>query len=308
MLIVAVVVNWNRPDDTVACVESLAADAPGVAPIVVDNGSRDGSAEEIARRLPAVTLVRSSANRGYAGGNNLGIARALADGADGVLILNNDLTVRPGCVDGLVRALGERPEWGIVGPLTLRSGDGETVDFFTGEVSLEHVTVRAPGRDEPRAGRFDQPAQCDYVTGSCLLVRREVLERTGGFDERFFLVWEDVDLCLRARASGWSCGVTPDAVAFHQRSKSFGGEGSPLYQYFFARNAYLIARNHLPFPMRWRAEARATRRFRAWSRTPGDPAIMRALAAGLRDGLLGRYGPPPRELMAPVERAAAGAG
>lgn len=296
MRIVAVVLNFRRPEDTIDCVRSLAADAPRAEAIVVDNGSGDGSAERIAEALPGVELIRSDANRGYAGGNNLGIRRALAAGADAVLILNNDVTLEAGCVGALERALDEHPGWGVASPLSLLAGPGEIVDFFTGQVFLEHAALRVPGRDEPLAGRFSAHAESDYTTGSALLVRRAVFARAGLFDERFFLVWEDVDFSLRARAAGWVLGATPHAVVRHARSATFGDEASPLQRYFFVRNPYLLLRKHLRPPVRWRAEARATRRFLAWMRETSDPAIRRALSLGIRHGLAGRFGPPPPTL------------
>ncbi|HVL88831.1 MAG TPA: glycosyltransferase family 2 protein, partial [Actinomycetota bacterium] len=215
MKIAAVVLNFRRPGDTIACVESIHRDAGDVAVTVVDNASGDGSAEHIAGALPGIHLIASEANRGYAAGNNLGIRRTLAGDAGAVLILNNDLTLEPGCVDALRGALTANPSWGVAAPLSLLSGPGDVVDFFTGEVLLDHAALRAPGRDEPRGERFREPAQTGYVTGSAMLVRREVLERAGLLDERYFLVWEDVEYSLRVRKAGYALGVTPAAVVRH---------------------------------------------------------------------------------------------
>ncbi|GAC1409344.1 MAG: hypothetical protein NVSMB57_01870 [Actinomycetota bacterium] len=260
--------------------------------IVVDNGSADGSAERIAGDLTDILLIRNASNDGYAGGNNLGISKALAGGADAVLVLNNDLTLEPGCIEGLTRAITDN-DWGIAGPLSLL-GDTDIVDFFGGRVMLEHGALVVPGRDEPRGGRFTQDKITEYVTGSAMLIRRPVLERVGLFDERFFLVWEDVDLSLRAAAAGYKLGATPHAIVRHQRSISFGGEQSPLQRYFFVRNPYLLIRKHLAPPARWLAEARISRRYRQWAKEPGaESQVSRAIARGMRDGVRGRFGPPP---------------
>lgn len=296
MRIAAVVLNFRRADDTIACVRSLQADAPDVPPIVVDNGSGDGSADRIAAALGDVDLIRGAVNAGYAGGNNVGIAAALNGGADAVLVLNNDLTLQPGCVAALTTALSRHPDWGIAAPLSLLEGDGDIVDFATGRVVLDHAALIAHGRDEPRGDRFTGDATTEYVTGSAMLIRRDVLERIGRLDERFFLVWEDVDFSLRARAAGYGLGMTPAAIVRHARSASFGDEASPLQRYFFVRNPYLLLRKHLRPGRRWIAEARATRRYRAWSRT-GSPAVRAAIRMGMRDGLRGRFGPPPSSLM-----------
>ncbi|HEX9696767.1 MAG TPA: glycosyltransferase family 2 protein [Actinomycetota bacterium] len=296
MKIAAVVLNFRRAGDTIACVESIRGDAPDVDVIVVDNASGDGSAQRIASALPGIELIESKTNLGYAGGNNLGIRAALAGGADAILVLNNDLTIEPGCVAALGGALEANPRWGMAAPLSLLAGDGEIVDFFTGEVLLDHAALRAPGRDEPRGVRFTEPSETGYVTGSAMLIRREVIERAGLLDERYFLVWEDVEYSLRVRKAGFALGATPDAIVRHARSASFGDEASPLQRYFFVRNPYLLIRTHLPPPRRWLAEARATRRYLAWARK-SEPKLRRAITLGMRHGLTGRFGPPPPDLM-----------
>lgn len=296
MRVAAVVLNFRRADDTITCVRSLQADAPGVRPIVVDNGSGDGSDGRIAAALPDVDLIRTGANLGYAGGNNAGIAAALSGDADAVLVLNNDLTLVAGCVAALTAALERHPEWGVAAPLSLLAGEGDIVDFATGRVVLDHAALIAEGRDEPRGDRFPGDATTEYVTGSAMLIRRAVLERVGRLDERFFLVWEDVDFSLCVRAAGYGLGMTPQAIVRHARSASFGDEASPLQRYFFVRNPYLLVRKHLRPPRRWIAEARATRRYLAWSKT-GAPGVRAAIRMGMRDGLRGRFGPPPSSLM-----------
>lgn len=278
------------------CVRSLWADAPGMPCVVVENGSGDGSAEHIGAAFPEVTLVRSATNLGYAGGNNLGIAEALHAGAEAILILNNDVTLDPGCVTALQKALDMNPSWGVVSPLSLLPGPGDVVDFFTGNVLLDQAALEVPGRDEPRGSRFSEPTTTEYTTGSAMLVRRTVFEKTGMLDERFFLVWEDVDFSLRARAAGFALGATPDAVVRHERSATFGDQAGPLQRYFFVRNPFLLLRKHMKPPRRWMAELRAIRRYLAWSRKPGQESVRRAISLGLRHGVRGRFGPPPSSL------------
>lgn len=297
MKVAAVVLNFRRAGDTIACVESIQRDAPDTQVVVVDNASGDGSAERIVLAVPGIHMIASESNGGYAAGNNQGIRHALAGDVDSILILNNDLTLDSGCIGALCRALNANPSWGIAAPLSLLPGDDQIVDFFTGEVLLEHAALRAPGRDEPRGDRFREPAETGYVTGSAMLIRRDVFERAGLLDERYFLVWEDVEFSLRVRKAGYVLGVTPDAVVQHARSASFGDEASPLQRYFFVRNPYLLLRTHLDPPRRWVAEARATRRYIAWARASRDPRTRRAIALGMAHGLRGRFGPPPPDMM-----------
>src|SRR5436190_24389108 len=122
--LVAVVLNWNGGEDTVRALDSLS----GIETICVDNGSIDGSAEEVERRFPEVELVRTGTNLGFAGGNNVGIRRALDRGADWVLLLNNDAVAEPGLADALARAAAVRPDAGALACKVLFE-DGETVMY-----------------------------------------------------------------------------------------------------------------------------------------------------------------------------------
>jgi hypothetical protein len=295
MRISAVIVNYGRASDTIGCVESLRLDAPSVRAVVVDNAPSDEDHEKLSAGLPEDAIVlRSDTNLGYTGGNNLGIRRALRDDPQAILILNNDLTLTPNCVAALVDALARHPDWGAVGPLSLLESDPGRVDFFTAEVDLKHIAIRARGRDDLVSVLTTGDAETDYITGSAILIRRLALETAGFFDERFFLVWEDVDLCLRLRAAGLKCGVTTGARVLHARSASFGGDASPLHRYFFVRNSFLIVRKHLRGPGRYWSEAFGIRRYARWGMARG--ATARAIRAGLRDGMAGRWGPAPRFL------------
>lgn len=283
------ILNYRRSAETLACVSSVRRDDPRVEIIVVDNGAHD--ADTLAEALPGdVVLLHTDHNLGYAGGNNLGMSRALAGGADMVLVLNNDVVVQPGCIDALREATERHPDWGIIGPMSLLADAPDRVDFVEAEVDIEHLAVRAYGRDGPVTDAGFHDRATDYVTGSAMLFRREVLDRVGLFDERFFLVWEDVDICVRARAAGFACGATPSATVLHGRSVTFGGDASPLQRYFFARNSFLLARKHLRPPQRWKTELLLVRRYRTWGK--GDTPLHRAIRKGLWDGLQGRWGPP----------------
>jgi hypothetical protein len=299
MKITAIIVNYGRASDTLSCVQSLRLDAPHVRTIVVDNASPEADVEKLQAGLPEdATLLRSDQNLGYAGGNNLGIRLAMRDDPGAILILNNDILVQPGCVAALTDALARHHEWGVVGPLSLMADEPSKVDFFAAEVDLPHVAIKAHGRDGVLAALTQGEHETDYVTGSAMLVRHGALEAAGYFDERFFLVWEDVDLCLRIRQSGFRCGVTTSARVLHARSMSFGGDGTPLHRYYFVRNSFLIVRKHLSGAKKVKAQALAYRRYAQWSK--GSTTMHAAIRAGLRDGFRGRWGPAPASVHAPL--------
>lgn len=295
MRISAVILNYGRVGETLACVASLERDAPHVRAIVVDNGSPEEDRKELVAGLPGdVTLLESDQNLGYAGGNNLGMRLAMRQDAEAILVLNNDVEVLPGCVQDLVDSLDSHPRWGVAGPLSLLASDPNTVDFFRAGIDLPHIALTADGRDGPVSAIPVGEHETDYVTGSAMLIRRIALEQVGFFDERFFLVWEDVDLCVRMTKAGWGCGVNTQARVLHARSATFGSDGSPLHRYFFARNSFLIVRKHVPVPARWKSEIFGVRRYLKWS--AGVTPLHRAIRRGLRDGVAGRWGPAPADL------------
>lgn len=302
MKVTAVVLNWRRPDDTIACVRSIRETSPETEVIVVDNASGDGSAERLSGELPDMLLIANEANLGYAGGNNVGIRSALERGADGIFVVNNDTIVLPGCIEGLTALI---EDWrraghaGVFAPLSLRADDPETIDFFKATVDLWNVALLTPWRGQRTMPEHE--TDTDYATGSALMIDRLVFDDVQPFDERFFLVWEDVDFCLRARraAHGRRAVADPSARVLHRGGPSFGPDGhrSPLYQYFFVRNSFLIVSEHVPRWRRARTRRMLERRYRGWiAKAERGSALERALTLGLEHGLARRWGPPPDEI------------
>jgi GT2 family glycosyltransferase len=228
-----VILNYNTREHLHACLEALRAEAStslGGGPIqaevfVVDNASSDGSADMTAAQFPWVKLIRSQHNGGYAYGNNLALSRA---SGTAVLLLNPDTLMPRGGIAALLERLQAHPEAGIVGPKLLRPNGSMHLacrrSFPTPSVAfyrfsgLSHLFAKSP-----RFGRYnltfvnpDVPIEVDSVCGACLLVRREVLERVGLLDERFFMYGEDLDWCLRTRRAGWTVRYEPGIIVQHQ--------------------------------------------------------------------------------------------
>lgn len=206
-----VVLNWNGSDDTIACVRSLQAMARTPdAIVVVDNASTDGSEERLRASCPGVEVLQSGANLGFAGGNNVGIRRALALGADLVWLLNNDATAHRDALGELLAEADRDPRVGMVGsriyvmqrPEQLQCWGGGWANPWTG-----------------RSSEFDHPVpvgRLDYITGCSLLLRRGALETAGLLDEGFFMYFEDTELGYRYRRAGWKLGVADRALVFHK--------------------------------------------------------------------------------------------
>ncbi len=226
--VVVVVLTWNGRDLTLDCLRSLeAVTTPNVRTMVVDNASSDGTVEAIRARYGArVDVVANASNLGYAGGNNVGIKKALDDGARFVLLLNNDTTVAPTFVDELVRAARESDAVGIAAPKIYYAQPPNRIWYAGGVISLWKGTARHIGIREVDRGQHDRARDVDYASGCALLARREVFERVGFLDEGYRAYFEDADLCVRAARAGYRIRYVPAAQVWHRISASTGGQVS----------------------------------------------------------------------------------
>jgi GT2 family glycosyltransferase len=294
--IAATVLNYRTPDETLLAVKSLLASRRPIDNIiVVNNDSADDTREALKDVWSKITYIHTGSNLGFSGGTNVGIREALAGGADRVLLVNSDVIVPPDAVDHLERCLDTTPDAGIAGPVVLARSEPDRI------ASLGMSYAPSTGRMRHRGnGTIAGPAQpaarlVDGVSGCLMLVRRDVFDAVGLFDEEYFFSFEDLDFCLKARRAGFATVLAGRAAAYHEGGQSLGAT-SPRRVYFAARNHLLLAR---------RAEPSAGR-FRSWSRTcsivilnlahavisPGGslPARLGAAVSGTRDYLAGRFG------------------
>ncbi|HEY5234781.1 MAG TPA: glycosyltransferase family 2 protein [Rhabdochlamydiaceae bacterium] len=242
MKLSVVILNWNGKNDTLACLTSLQnVEASAFDVIVVDNGSTDDSVLEIAKRFPQVTLLETGKNLGYAGGNNVGIEHALKQGADLVLLLNNDTIVDRHFVKALLNSSQDHPNIGIFGAYPIRMTDPEKIDHLGGRWNSATGTFDLIGLGASRGFKTDQPL--DYVCGCSILIRRQVFEKIGFLEPTFFLFWEEADFCMRAKKAGFGIELCYEALLLHKVSASFVG-GTPHKTYFWWRGRCLwIERN-----------------------------------------------------------------
>lgn len=293
--VAVIVVNWRLPEHTLACLRSIAALETPCRAIVVDNGSGDGSVQALAAAAPWAELIALPANIGFGAACNRAAALALRDpGCQAVLLLNNDATLAPDAVAALLDAAARHPEAGIFGP-KVRSGRGDARIWYAGARRRRLVLAAvASGRGQPDTGDHNQPREVDYVFGAAMLIRRAVFERVGGFDERFFLYLEDLDLCLRAQRAGFGLRYVPAALVWHEGSASTA-RNAAIRRFHYARSTALFLRKHLtpatllPGLLFW---ALVAARGAALDLLRGDSEALAAYAAGLRDGLWSPVTPP----------------
>lgn len=213
--VIAVIVNWNGREETLACLASLSRARPGPAhTIVVDNGSGDDSVSAITSAFPAVEVVALPANRHFAAGANAGLRRALALDADYVWLLNNDLTVDARAL-ALLLAAAEEGGAGIAGP-RVRTPQG--VDEVGAWWDFDGGRILPAFAQRPRAEATTLPV--DYVWGCAMLIRAAVFQAIGLLDERYVAYFEDADFCMRARRAGFQTVAATGALVWHEGSRS----------------------------------------------------------------------------------------
>lgn len=297
-LISIIIVNYNTPLDTKACLDSLfqvQTEGFRFHVIVVDNGSKKPLVLNQKYLDHGVTLLRSEANLGFTGGNNLGISHAVKRyQPDYILLLNSDTVVALDFLKVMHHQLAADPKAGIAAPkIYFHRGN----EFFTksytpaerhtvlwyasGSVDWVNLAAFHRGVDELDRGQFDDATQSDFATGCCLLLKREMVERVGILDKKFFLYSEDVDYSLRVQKAGFKVLFCSQAVIWHKLGQSSGGAGSRLQQYYQTRNRILLTFKHGPL----RARLVAVKLMLRWL-FKGNPAERQ----GVIDFLLRRFG------------------
>lgn len=228
-----IVLNWNRWGETRACIESLLElDYPRFRILIVDNGSTDGSEARLRALFPDLEVMQTGANLGYAGGNNVGIRRAIEADTDYVWILNNDTRVAPKTLTALVDSSRVAAEFGAVATRTVRDDGWNPAVAFTSSDG-GWVGIECEGCVE--AGPYHI---ADRLQGGSLLLSTAALKRVGPFDEDYFHYYEDIDLADRIAQAGWQLGFACRATVVHRTGKSLFS-GSPQAQYYEIRNGLL---------------------------------------------------------------------
>jgi hypothetical protein len=245
----AIVLNHDGARWLPACLDALGRQAGSFEVLVVDNASTDGSGAAC-ERLPGVRLLRLDENLGFAAGNNAG-ARA-ARGADYLVFLNNDTEAEPGWLEAIVGTLDARPDAALATSHIVRLDDPSVVDSAGdgylragGAFKRWHGQRRPPGMDVE---------EVFGVCGAAFAIRRAAFERLGGFDERFFMVYEDVDLSYRARLAGERCLYVPSAIVRHAGSGSLGRESAAAV-FYGQRNLEWTWIKNTPGALLWRDAA-----------------------------------------------------
>jgi GT2 family glycosyltransferase len=292
-MVVTIILNTNRKEDTLTALSSLLAnDYVSHRVIVLDNASVDGSVEAIRNAHPRVEIIELDHNLGYAGNNNIGIQAALDRGADWVFVLNEDTVLAPDCITRLMEVGTADSRVGVMGPMVYHHDEPDVIQSAGGKMD-DNWQAWHLAQNELDRGQYNQPHAVEWVSGCAIMVRRAVIEQVGGLDERFFYYWEETEWCLRAREQGWRILHVPQAKLWHkgvQRSYKPG----PNVTYYSTRNRFLMLSKHKAPIMAWMvAWGQTLRTLVSWSVKPKwRPMYQHKLAMwqGTLDFLSHRWG------------------
>ena len=296
--VAAVLVNWNGADDTLATLASLdrAEGFDRARVLVVDNGSTDGSAARLRRERPGLELVETGENLGFAGGNLVGIRRALADPAVGyVLLINTDVEVDPGFLAPLQAC--RDPRVGAAGPKIFYFDPRDRLWAAGGHLRIRETVTVEHGRGEPDAPRYSRPADVTYLTTCCLLIPRDALLAVGPPDPLYFINVDDADWCRRAAAAGYRLRYVPESRLWHKVAASTAGSYTPTKTFHTGRSNALYVRRHAgPLGLAgFLAATLATLPLAFLRELPrGNARSVRSKAKGIWAGLTAPLPPPPR--------------
>ena len=228
--------------------------------LIIDNGSSEKLGIHDNRFGNIVLkVINNKENLGFSGGHNVGIRYALENGADFVVILNNDTLVDKNFLEELLKVSGQAKNVGILVPKIYfapgfefhkkrykRNELGKVLWYAGGEMDWKNVIGRHKGVDEVDHGQYNRVEETELATGCCMMVRKEVFERVGNFEEKYFLYYEDSDLSIRCRKKGFKIIYVPGSIIFHKNAGSAGGSGSELQDYYITRNRLVFGLKYAP--------------------------------------------------------------
>ena len=252
-------VNFNGAKDTLECLNSindLVLKNIKLSVVVVDNASEEKlDIKEDLLKNSSLKVIQSYKNLGFSGGHNLAIKYAMENGADYIVVLNNDVILDKNLIAELIES--SEKEGDIISPKIYfakgfefhkdrykDSEKGKVLWYAGGEMDWNNLIGHHRGVDEVDSGQFDKKEQTDFASGCCMLVKKEVVEKIGYLDERYFLYYEDNDYSQRAKNKGFKIFYEPKAFLWHKNAGSVGGSGSTLQDYYITRNRLLFGMSY----------------------------------------------------------------
>ena len=245
-----VTLGYNHIDDTLECLQSLAASEGGPYTLLfVDNASSDDSPAKVREAFPQAHVLENGGNLGFARGFNEGLKYAAAHGAQWIYMINNDTIVDPACVKNLLADAEAHPEAGVWVPKILFYADHNVIWSAGSRFRAFPPAVVMRGTRHPDDGAFDESRTLRYATSCALLFSRRFLEQVGMLDGDYFIMCDDYDLCIRAQEGGFGIRFVPEAKMWHKVSKSTGvGTPNPFFWKQYGRSTAILFRKHANHP------------------------------------------------------------
>ena len=216
--------NWNGEKVIKQCLNSvLAIDYPNYTALVIDNDSSDGSGEIVKNKYPNIEYLQLTENYGFSGGYNRCFKYLKDKDSEYILLLNNDTEVDPDILNNFIQAVGHYGKKNIFGGKIFYYNKPQLIWYAGGKVNLKFGRISHCGIRELDSEEYCLPMETDYITGCCMFTSREIIDQLNGFDERFNMYGEDVDLCMRAKRIGINCYYWPDEILWHHVSASMKG-------------------------------------------------------------------------------------
>jgi len=251
-------VNQKLTERCLASVKKLNQKGFRLEVIIVNNNPQE-DLKDLAKKFSDFLFLSTGQNLGFTGGNNLGIREALKGKADWVFLVNNDTVLAKDLLVQLIKVARSDSKIGILGPKIYfapgyefhqarykPSERGKVFWFAGGLIDWQNVLASHRGVDEVDRGQYEKQIETDFVSGCAMLVKREVFEKIGLLDEKYFLYWEDVDFCQRAKRSGFKVVYVPGAKLWHANAGSSAVGGS-LHDYYLTRNRLLFGWRYAPW-------------------------------------------------------------
>lgn len=243
-----VIINWNGLKDTIECLNSLQKTSyKNKTIIVVDNGSLNNEADKIKKEFKDTLTIKLDKNTGFTGGCNTGMKYAIQNGADYVMLLNNDTCVSKNFLEPLLEGLQKDKSIGMVSPKILYHKSNK-IWCMGGKISTSTGISIMIGKND-LSSKYSNNIIPDFLTGCAILISKQNLEKIGYFDNQYFAYYEDVDWSYRCKKLGYKIKVITKSIIWHKKSSSASTKGSnkisPMQAFLWARNGIIFGRRNL---------------------------------------------------------------
>ena len=242
-----IILHFGDITVTQQCIKSIEAKAKGYRNIILINNDVTIDLTKHIKKQKKRIIINSEKNHGFAAGVNIGIKKALHNKADFVCLLNNDVTIKKDFVQPIVTFMSKQENAGIAGSIIEFALNG--MSMFDHGAYVSNTTGKGTHSNNASI-KFKKPQLVDYVSGCCMMIKKEVFDTIGYFDERFFMYYEDVDFCLRANQKGFMTYVIPSAIVQHALSRAIGRKSKNL-TYMLVKSDIRFSKKHSEFPLRF---------------------------------------------------------